>query len=40
MDLNSDSNSADYETVKDHYMYIHTTEPIQEYYVSPPATNA
>ena len=39
MDLNSDSNSADYETVKDHYMYIRTTEPIQEYYVSPRATN-
>ena len=39
MDLNSDSNSADYETVKDHYMYVRTTEPTQEYYVSPRATN-
>jgi hypothetical protein len=38
MDLNSDSNSADYETVKDNYMYVRT-EPTQEYYISPRATN-
>ena len=34
--MDSDTNSADYETVKDHYIH---TEPVQEYYVTPRAAN-
>ena len=38
MDSNSDTNSANYETVKDHYMYVHS-QPMQDYYVTPQAVN-
>ena len=34
----SDTKSADYKTVKDHYMHMHT-EPVQEYYVKSEAAN-
>ena len=33
VDMDSDTNSAEYDTIKDYYMHMHT-EPVQVYYVT------
>ena len=34
VDMDSDTNSPEYDTIKDYYMHMHT-EPAQAYYVTP-----